>query len=127
MATFLTNAFHPFLTSKLGATVAGQGIVGWFGWGNGGTPASALLGAISGEQGSSRASTTLSQTTTATTNDTLVITGAVLTAGSAFTLTQVGLLDATTSGNLLLVADVSPTVALSIGDTLRLVAQLQII
>ena len=127
MAAFLTNGFHPFLTAVLGAVVAGQGTLGWIAWGNGATPASALLTAVSGEQGPSRAGVTLSETQTQSANDTLVITGATLTAASAFTLTQVGVCDAASGGNLLVVADVTPSVAMATNDTLRVIVQIQVI
>jgi hypothetical protein len=127
VAVFLTQKFRPFITKALGGTVTGYGVIGWTTWGSGLSPASPILLAVSGEQGPSRAGTTTSLIQTLTPQDTLQIVGAKLISSTSFTLTQVGLTDAASGGNLLAVADISPTITINPGDSLTVTFSIEII
>lgn len=88
---------------------------GWVGWGTGTT--APVVGDTALETPSAEARTvgTKTQQTTTTTNDTYQVV-ALITALSAQAITEVGVFDALTAGNLFLIATFS-VINVSIGDT----------
>ena len=90
-----------------------------------GTTAVALTDTTLGGEVETRATGTSSRTTTSTTNDTYQVVGTV-TATASRTIGEVGIFDASSSGNLFVRGVLASTVSLASGDTLTVTATVQV-
>jgi hypothetical protein len=114
MATLLVNTGKAIVTNYLNGGAATQ--PKYVGWGTGAGTTAATDTTLFSETGS-RTSGTTTQQTTSTTNDTYQVIGTI-TAGSSLTITNAGLFDASTSGNLFVKGDFTG-VALTSGDSIQ--------
>lgn len=114
MATLLVNTGKAIVTNYLAGGAATQ--PKYVAWGTGAGTTSATDTTLFSETGS-RTSGTATQQTTSTTNDTYQVIG-TLTAGSSLTITNAGLFDASSSGNLFVKGDFTG-VALTSGDSIQ--------
>ena len=114
MATLLVNTGKAIVTNYLAGGAATQ--PKYIGWGTGAGTTSATDTTLFSETGS-RTTGTATQQTTSTTDDTYQVIG-TLTAGSSLTITNAGLFDASTSGNLFVKGDFTG-VALTSGDSIQ--------
>lgn len=114
MATLLVNTGKAIVTNYLAGGAATQ--PKYVGWGTGAGTTAATDTTLFTETGS-RVAGTSSQQTTSTTNDTYQVIG-TLTAGSSLTITNAGLFDASSSGNLFVKGDFTG-VALTSGDSIQ--------
>ena len=114
MATLLVNTGKAIVTNYLNGGAATQ--PKYVGWGTGAGTTAATDTTLFTEVGT-RTSGTTTQQTTSTTNDTYQVIGTV-TAGSSLTITNAGLFDASTSGNLFVKGDFTG-VALTTGDSIQ--------
>ena len=113
MATVLTNAGRSIVQNRLnGAGTAPN----YLAWGTGVGTAAATDTTLFTEASEARVAGTASLQTTSVTNDTYQVTG-TMTAGAGKTITNAGLFDASTAGNLFLKADFTG-VALNSGDSI---------
>jgi hypothetical protein len=113
MATLLVNTGRAVVTSRLNS---GGTIPQYTAWGTGAGTTGATDTTLFTEVGS-RVSGTPSQVTTSTTNDTFQVVG-TLTSGSSQTITNAGLFDASTSGNLFVKGDFTG-IPLGTGDSIQ--------
>jgi hypothetical protein len=113
MATLLVNTGRAIVTSRISGGGTEPKYVAW-GTGSGTTGQTDTT--LFTENGS-RTSGTSSQQTTSTTNDTYQVIGTI-TAGGSLAITNAGLFDASTSGNLFVKGDFS-TINLSSGDSIQ--------
>lgn len=110
MAALLTNAGKAWVQHRLKGD-ASYNAPGYVAWGTTSGAVAATQSTIAGESGS-RAATTVTVQTTTTTDDTIKVVGTLTNAtGSTATYYQGGVLDAAAAGNLILAADVNPSVA----------------
>ena len=114
MATLLVNTGKAIVTNYLNGGAATQ--PKFVGWGTGAGTTAATDTTLFTEVGT-RTSGTTTQQTTSTTNDTYQVIGTV-TAGSSLTITNAGLFDALTVGNLFVKGDFTG-VALTSGDSIQ--------
>ena len=114
MATLLVNTGKAIVTDYLNGGAATQ--PKYVGWGTGAGTTAATDTTLFTEVGT-RTSGTTTQQTTSTTNDTYQVIGTV-TAGSSLTITNAGLFDALSSGNLFVKGDFTG-VALTSGDSIQ--------
>jgi hypothetical protein len=114
MATLLVNTGKAIVTNYLAGGAATQ--PKYVGWGTGAGTTAATDTTLFTEVGT-RTSGTTTQQTTSTTNDTYQVIGTV-TAGSSLTITNAGLFDALTVGNLFVKGDFTG-VALTSGDSIQ--------
>ena len=114
MATLLVNTGKAIVTNYLAGGAATQ--PKYVAWGTGAGTTAATDTTLFSETGS-RVSGTATQQTTSTTNDTYQVIG-TLTAGSSLTITNAGLFDASSSGNLFVKGDFTG-VALTSGDSIQ--------
>ena len=113
MATLLVNTGKAVVTNR----IKGSGTEPSFlGWGTGAGTTAATDTTLFTEVGS-RVSGTSTQQTTSTTDDTYQVVGTI-TAGSSATITNAGLFDASTSGNLFVKGDFTG-IALTTGDSIQ--------
>ena len=113
MATLLVNTGKAVVTSR----IKGSGTEpSYTAWGTGAGTTAATDTTLFTETGT-RVSGTQSQVTTSVTNDTYQVVG-TQTAGGALAITNAGLFDASTSGNLFVKGDFS-TINLSTGDSIQ--------
>lgn len=113
MATLLVNTGRAIVTNR----IKGSGTEPLYvGYGTGAGTTGATDTTLFTETGS-RATGTSSQVTTSTTNDTYQVVG-TQTAGGTLAITNAGLFDASTSGNLFVKGDFS-TINLSSGDSIQ--------
>jgi stage V sporulation protein SpoVS len=114
-ATVVTAAGRAITTSRL----AGSGTVPQYvAWGTGaGTAAVADTGLFT-EASEARVAGSLTQQTTSTTNDTFQVVGTMIVAGSGKTITNAGLFDASSGGNLFLKGDFTGVV-LNVGESIQ--------
>jgi hypothetical protein len=120
MATLLVNTGKAIVTNFLGGSGATQ--PKYIGWGTGAGTTAAADTTLFTETGT-RTTGTTSQVTTSTTNDTFQVTGTT-TAGATLAITNAGLFDASTSGNLFAKGDFS-TINLSNGDSIAFTFKVQ--
>jgi hypothetical protein len=113
MATLLVNTGKAVVTNRIKGTGTEPNYVAW---GTGAGTAALTDTTLFTETGTRTAGTSTQQTTT-TTNDTYQVVG-TLTAGGTLTITNAGLLDASTSGNLFVKGDFTG-IALSSGDSIQ--------
>ena len=120
MATLLVNTGKAIVTNYLNGGAATQ--PKYIGWGTG-AGTTALTDTTLFTEVTPRVTGTSSQVTTTTTSDTLQVVG-TQTAGTGETLTNAGLFDASTSGNLFAKGDFSG-IALSTGDSIQFTFKVQ--
>ena len=120
MATLLVNTGKAIVTNYLAGGAATQ--PKYIGWGTGAGTTSATDTTLFSETGS-RTTGTATQQTTSTTDDTYQVIG-TLTAGSSLTITNAGLFDASTSGNLFVKGDFSG-IPLNSGDSIQFTFKVQ--
>jgi hypothetical protein len=120
MATLLVNTGKAIVTNYLNGGAATQ--PKYVAWGTGAGTTGATDTTLFTETGS-RVSGTTSQVTTSTTNDTLQVVG-TQTAGGTLAITNAGLFDASTSGNLFAKGDFS-TINLNTGDSIQFTFKVQ--
>jgi hypothetical protein len=114
MATLLVNTGKAIITNYLNGGAATQ--PKYVAWGTGAGTTAATDTTLFTEV-TPRVSGTTSQVTTSTTNDTYQVVG-TQTAGTSETITNAGLFDASTSGNLFIKGDFTG-VPLSSGDSIQ--------
>ena len=114
MATLLVNTGKAIVTNYLAGGAATQ--PKYIGWGTGAGTTAATDTTLFTETGSRVAGTTTQQTTS-TTNDTYQVIG-TLTATGSVTITNAGIFDAATVGNLFVKGDFSG-IALTSGDSIQ--------
>lgn len=126
LATAFTNAGAAIVTNRI--TQAGTAPKN-IGWGTGTTTAAvgqtALVTEAAPTTSGGRTVGTESRVTTDQTNDTYQVTGTV-TAGSSLAITEAGLFDATTSGNMLIRSDYSAVNVVS-GDSISYTFKLKFV
>lgn len=116
-------------------TTAGKGIVtdrikgsgtepAYVAWGTGAGTAAIGDTTLFTEASEARTLGTSTQQTTSVTNDTYRVVGTITVAGSGKTITNAGLFDASTSGNLLVKSDFTG-LALNVGDSIQFTFNLQ--
>jgi len=119
MATLLVNTGKAIVTNRLNS---GGTVPQYVAWGTGAGTTAATDTTLFVETGS-RVSGTVSQVTTSTTNDTFQVVG-TQTAGGALAITNAGLFDASTVGNLFAKGDFS-TINLASGDSIQFTFKVQ--
>jgi len=120
MSTLLVNTGKAIVTNFLSGGSAT--VPKYIGWGTGAGTTAATDTTLFTETGT-RTTGTATQVTTTTTNDTLQVTG-TSTAGGTLAITNAGLFDASTSGNLFAKGDFS-TINLSTGDSIAFTFKVQ--
>lgn len=120
MATLLVNTGKAIVTNYLNGGAATQ--PKYVAWGTGAGTTSATDTTLFTETGS-RVTGTTSQVTTSTTDDTYQVVGTI-TAGGSETITNAGLFDANTSGNLFVKGDFTG-IPLSSGDSIQFTFKVQ--
>lgn len=120
MATVVTNAGKGIITNRL----KGAGTEpNYIAWGTGAGTAAITDTTLFTESAESRVAGTSTQQTTTTTNDTYQVVG-TMTASGARTITNAGLFDASTSGNLFMKGDFTG-VALNTSDSIAFTMKVQ--
>lgn len=112
MAYVVTNAGRAIVTNLLSGL--GGTVPKYLGWGSGTSAAAAADTALGSEYGEARTTATVSRVTTSVANDTMRISGTI-TAGGTRTVTEVGVFDAASSGNMA-IRGVHAAVGLSSGE-----------
>lgn len=121
MSTVFCNAGKAIVTNRL----KGQGTEpNYIGWGTGAGTAAVTDTTLFTEATESRVAGTSSQQTTTVTDDTYQVVGTMTVSGAGKTITNVGLFDAVTSGNLLMKSDFSG-IALDVGESIQFTQKLQ--
>lgn len=120
MATVITDAGLDIVTNRIKGSGTEPNYVAW---GTGAGTAANSDTTLFTEASESRVSGTSSRVTTTDTNDTYQVVG-TLTADGSKTITNAGLLDASTSGNLFLKGDFTG-VALAIGESIQFTMKAQ--
>lgn len=95
-------------------------------WGTGAGTTAAGDTTLFSEASESRVTGTSSQVTTSTTNDTYQVVGTMTVAGAGKTITNMGLFDASTSGNLFMKTDFTG-VALNVGEGIQMTMKAQLV
>jgi phospholipase/lecithinase/hemolysin len=121
MATVVTNVGKGLITARFLAAAAAMSF--FIGWGTGAGTAAAADTTLFTESTEARAAATVTQVTTTSTNDTAQYVG-TLTAAGARSITNAGIFDASTSGNMLMKGDFT-AVALSTGDSIAFTMKIQ--
>ncbi len=116
----LTNVGKQIVTGRLlggiGAGVAGAALPNYIAWGTAAGTAAIADTALFTEAAEARVAGTASRVTTTTTNDTFQVVG-TMTSSSTQSITNAGLFDAATAGNLFVKGDFTG-VALANGDSI---------
>ena len=121
MATILANTGKALMTSRM----KGLGTEPTFvAWGTGAGTAAAADTTLFTESAEARVSGTSSQATTTTTNDTYQVVGTI-TASAGRTITNAGLFDASTAGNLFVKGDFTGA-ALNTGESIQFTIGVQL-
>jgi len=120
MATVFTNAGKAITTNRLKGAGTEPNYVGW---GTGAGTAAATDTTLFTEATESRVAGASTRETTSVANDTYQVVG-TLTANGTKTITNVGLLDASSSGNLYMKADFTG-VALGAGEAIQFTMKVQ--
>ena len=122
MAAVLTNAGKAITTSRLKGTGTEPNYVAW---GTGTGTAAVADTTLFTEASEARVAGTSIQQTTAVANDTYLVVGTII-ADGAKTITNIGLFDAASAGNLFMHADFGGSgVPLNAGDAIQLVQKVQ--
>jgi hypothetical protein len=113
-ATVYTNAGKAITTNR----IKGSGTEpNYIGWGTGAGTAAITDTTLFTEASEARVAGTSTQATTTTTSDTYQVVGTMTVAGSGKTITNAGLFDASTSGNLFMKGDFTG-IALNVGESI---------
>lgn len=121
MATVLANTGKALMTSRM----KGLGVEPTYvAWGTGAGTAAATDTTLFTESAEARVNGTSSQVTTTTTNDTYQVVGTI-TASAGRTITNAGLFDASTAGNLFVKGDFTG-VALNTGESIQFTIGVQL-
>lgn len=120
MATVLTSAGKAITTNRLKGSGTEPNYVAW---GTGAGTAAVADTTLFTESAEARVAGTSTQQTTAVTNDTYQVVG-TLTASAGRTITNAGLFDASTVGNLFMKGDFTG-LALLTGDSIQFTMQVQ--
>ena len=121
MATILANTGKALMTSRMKGTGTEPVFVAW---GTGAGTAAVADTTLFTESAEARASGVSAQATTTTTNDTYQVVGTI-TASAARTITNAGLFDASTEGNLFVKGDFTG-VALNTGESIQFTIGVQL-
>jgi hypothetical protein len=121
MATVVTNNGKGVISARFLASAPALSL--YVGWGTGSGTAAATDTALSTEAAEARAAAAVTQATTATANDTVQAVG-TLTATATRSITNAGLFDASTSGNLIMKGDFT-AVPLNSGDSIAFTMKIQ--
>jgi hypothetical protein len=121
MATVVTNNGKGVMTARFLAGAPALSL--YVGWGTGTGTAAAADTALFSEAAEARAAAAATQATTTTTNDTVQAVG-TLTAAANRSITNAGLFDASTSGNLIMKGDFA-AVPLNAGDSIAFTMKIQ--
>ena len=120
-ATLLVNAGKAITTNRIkGAGTEPLHVA----WGTGAGTAAATDTTLFTEATEARAAGTSTQQTTTVTNDTYQVIGTITCAGAGKTITNAGLFDAATSGNLFVKGDFTG-IALNVGDSIQFTIKVQ--
>lgn len=119
MATILSNAGRALITALLLASN-----IKYIGWGTGAGTAAATDTTLFTAAAETRATGTQSQQTTSVTNDTYRVVGTMTCASVGKTITNAGVFDASTDGNMLIKGDFTG-VPLQVGDSIQFTFNLQ--
>lgn len=120
-ATLVVSTGKAIVTNR----IKGAGTEPLFlGWGTGAGTTASTDTTLFTEASEARVSGTSSQVTTTTTNDTYRVVGTMTVAGSGKTITNVGLLDAASAGNLFFKSDFTG-LALNVGDSIQFTISVQ--
>lgn len=103
MATVVTNVGLSIITNRLKGV--GGAEPSWIDWGTDATTAAATDTALGVPGGEARVAGTSTQETTTVANDTYQVIGTMTESGGGATITEAGLFDANTSGNMFVSAD----------------------
>jgi len=120
MATVLTNAGKAITTNRIKGSGTEPNYVAW---GTGAGTAAITDTTLFTEASETRVAGTSSQVTTTTTNDTYQVVGTLI-ADANKTITNAGLFDASTAGNLFMKGDFTG-VALNLGESIQFTNQVQ--
>lgn len=121
LATVLTNAGKAITTNRIKGSGTEPNYVGW---GTGAGTAAASDTTLFTEASEARVAGTSTQQTTTVTNDTYQVVGTLTCAGSGKTITNAGLLDASSGGNLYMKGDFTG-IALNVGDGIQFTMKCQ--
>lgn len=114
-ATLIVNTGRAVVTNRMvNATLPPT----FLGWGTGAGTTAATDTTLFTEASEARAVCTASQQTTTTANDTYRLVGTLTVAGAGKTITNAGLLDASSAGNLYFKTDFTG-VALNVGESIQ--------
>ena len=116
MATLLVNTGKAVVTNRVKNGATGATEPNYVAWGTG-SGTTALTDTTLFTETGTRTAGTSTQQTTSTTNDTYQVVG-TMTAGGTLAITNAGLFDASTSGNLFVKGDFT-TINLSSGDSIQ--------
>ena len=116
MATLLVNTGKAVVTNRVKNGATGATEPNYVAWGTGAGTTAVADTTLFTETGTRTAGTSTQQTTS-TTNDTYQVVG-TMTAGGTLAITNAGLFDASTSGNLFVKGDFT-TINLSSGDSIQ--------
>lgn len=124
MATVFTNVGKQITTGRIKGVGSGAGSAepNYVAWGTGAGTAAATDTTLFSETGTRTAGTSTQQTTS-TTNDTYQVVGTISATGTV-TITNAGLFDASTSGNLYMKGDFTG-VALTSGESIQFTMKVQ--
>lgn len=124
MATVFTDVGKQITTGRIKGVGSGAGATepNYVAWGSGAGTAAANQTALFTEEGSRTAGTS-TQVTTSTTNDTYQVVGTI-TAPGGLTITNAGLFDAATGGNLYMKGDFTGVV-LTTGESIQFTMKVQ--
>lgn len=120
-ATLVVNTGKAIVTNRIKGSGTEPAFVAW---GTGAGTAAATDTTLFTEASEARVSGTSTQQTTTTTSDTYRVVGTMTVAGSGKTITNVGLFDASTSGNLFFKSDFTG-LALNVGDSIAFTINVQ--
>jgi hypothetical protein len=123
MANFVTNIGKGVITARLLSAAAPLSL--FIGWGTGAGDASATDITLSNESLEARGAATMSQFTTETEADTIQAVATMQATGSR-AITEAGLFDAATSGNLIMNCSF-PVVNLNNGDSIQFTLRIQLV
>lgn len=121
LATVLVNAGRAIITNRLRGSGTEPNYVAW---GTGAGTAAVTDTTLFTEASEARVAGTSSQFTTSVTNDTYQVVGTLTCAGAGKTITNAGLFDASTSGNLFLKGDFTG-IALNVADSIQFTMRVQ--
>lgn len=121
MATVFTNAGKAIVTNRLKGAGTEPNFVAW---GTGAGTAAATDTSLFTEATEARVAGTSTQQTTTTTNDSYQVVGTMTVAGTTKTITNVGLFDASSAGNMVMKSDF-PGITLNVGESIQFTQKLQ--